>query len=98
MDSKPPRQHITEIEINATPDQVFRAVSEAEEIQRWFAPYAKVDPRVGGTYEISWSPEMGDPSTITIYEPGHRFAAAKERATSYGSAPQEGDEPQRMVV
>jgi uncharacterized protein YndB with AHSA1/START domain len=82
----PPRQHITEIEIDATPDQVFRAVSEAEEIKRWFAPIARVDPRVGGEYFISWGPGMeGAPSTITIYEPGRRFAAAKERSTPYGA-------------
>jgi uncharacterized protein YndB with AHSA1/START domain len=102
MNPKDVRQHTTEIEINATPDQVFRAVSEAEEIKRWFAPEAKVDPRVGGTYTISWGPGMeGSPSTITIYEPGHRFAMVQERTKPYGKEgepPLETDTVQTMMV
>ncbi len=102
MNPEPSRQHTTEIEINATPDQVFRAVSEAEEIQRWFAPYARVEPgpdgMVGGTYSVSWSPEMEGGSTIAIYEPGRRFATTSERATPYGAEPQEGEPVQRIMV
>src|ERR1700678_157193 len=103
MNPEPVRQHTTEIEINATPDQVFRAVSEAEEIKRWFAPEAKVEPgpdgMVGGTYSVSWEPGVfGDGSTIAIYEPGHRFATTSERSAPYGGEPQEGDPAQRIMV
>lgn len=92
------RQHTTEIEIKATPDQVFREVSEAEGIMRWFAPIAKVDPRVGGEYVISWGPGMEGKSTITIYEPGKRFAAATDKAKPYSAGPAEPDAPARLVV
>lgn len=106
MTPKDVRQHITEIEIDATPDQVFRAISEAEGIKRWFAPVAKVEPgpdgnMVGGTYSISWDPAMeGFPSKITIWEPGHRLAAGKYRAAAYGSESQTENtaELQHIVV
>ncbi len=106
MSPKDIRQHVTEIEIDATPDQVFRAITEAEQIQRWFAPLAKVQPAadgsmVGGTYSVSWDPGMEEsPSKITIWEPGHRFAAEKHRANAYGSPakPDDTAEIQRIVV
>jgi uncharacterized protein YndB with AHSA1/START domain len=97
----PPRQHITEIEIEATPEQVFRALTEAEEIARWFAPIARVEPRVGGEYFISWGPEMqGPPSTIAIYEPGKRFAVYRDRSKAYGDREPalETDTVQRVMV
>src|SRR6266851_3761952 len=78
------RQHVTEVEINATPDQVFRALTEAEQIVRWFAPEARVEPgpdgnMVGGTYYISWGPGADGTSKISIWEPGQRFAGFEER-------------------
>jgi len=104
MSSEDIRQHVTEIEIDATPDEVFRAITEAEQIQRWFAPLAKVEPAadggmVGGAYSVSWGPALGEPSKITIWEPGHRFAAEKYRANAYGSpAKDDTAEIQRIVV
>jgi hypothetical protein len=59
------RHHITEIEIHATPDRFFRAITEAEQIVRWFAPVAKVEPGVSGTYFVSWGPGMEGTSQIT---------------------------------
>ena len=103
MSSEDIRQHVTEIEIDATPDEVFRAITEAEQIQRWFAPLAKVEPAadgsmVGGAYSVSWGPTLGEPSKITIWEPGHRFAAEKHRTNAYGSKPDDTAEIQRIVV
>jgi uncharacterized protein YndB with AHSA1/START domain len=93
-----PRQHISEIEIDATPDQVFRALTEADQIVRWFAPEAKVDPRVGGEFMISWGPGMEGRSTIAIWEPGRRFATVRERSRAYGAPPEEGEPVQRIVI
>ena len=95
------RQHITEIEIDATPDEVFRAITEAEGIVRWFAPYAKVEPgpdgnMVGGRYSVSWDPSQEGNSKIMTWEPGHRFAAYSERDRPYGST--EAGPVQRVIV
>ena len=104
--SEETRQHITEIEISATPDQVFRALTEAEQIVRWFAPEAKVEPgpdgnMVGGSYYISWGPGMDGRSTISIWEPGRRFAGFVERTKAYGCEGDpavENEEVRRLVV
>jgi len=103
MHPKDVRQHVTEIEIDATPEQVFQAITEGEGIRRWFAPIAKVEPgpdgqMVGGSYLVSWGSGMEGPSKITIWEPGRRFAAEKFRSTAYGGAPEDGAETHHIVV
>jgi uncharacterized protein YndB with AHSA1/START domain len=106
MSPKDVRQHVTEIEIDATPDQVFRAITEAEGIKRWFAPEAKVEPgpdgnMAGGSYSVSWGPGMeGTPNKIAIWEPGQRFATEKLRSAAYGSEgkPEATAEMQRIIV
>ncbi len=78
------RSHETVIYIKATPEQVFRAITEPEWIAKWFAPYARVDARVGGEYLIAWSPAMeGVPSIITALDPYTHFGVVKERSFAY---------------
>lgn len=103
MSPEQARSHETVIDIKATPDEVFRAVSDAEEIVRWFAPQAKVEPgpdgkMEGGTYSISWGGPMSDPSTISHWEPGKRFTGYKDRSAAYGKAAPEDAPMQRIVV
>jgi uncharacterized protein YndB with AHSA1/START domain len=72
------------IEIKATPEEVFRAVTEPEGIVKWFGPEARVDPRVGGEYCVSWGPGMEIKSTISAYDPFTHFGGYRERSTAYG--------------
>ena len=46
------RSHETVIDIKATPEEVFRAITDPAQIVKWFAPEARVDPRVGGEYVL----------------------------------------------
>jgi uncharacterized protein YndB with AHSA1/START domain len=62
-----------EIEIPATPEEVFRGLTEAEQIMRWFAPIAEVKPGVGGTVFVSWGPGMEGTGRIEAWEPGKHF-------------------------
>ena len=62
------------ISLDATPDEVFRAISEGDAITRWFAPEASVTPGVGGSVTLSWGPGMEGTAPITAWEPGKRFA------------------------
>ena len=48
------RSHETVIDIKATPEEVFRAITDPEQIVKWFADEARVDPRVGGEYYFAW--------------------------------------------
>ncbi|WP_321478129.1 SRPBCC domain-containing protein [uncultured Paludibaculum sp.] len=68
------RSHDLSVEIDATPEQVWKAISEGDQITRWFAPIATVEPGEGGKVTISWGPGMEGSAPITVWEPGHRLA------------------------
>lgn len=69
------------ITMAATPEEVWRAITEGEGITRWFAPIASVEPGIGGTILLSWGPGMEGKAPITAWEPERRFAWT-ERAGS----------------
>ncbi len=79
------RSHETIIDLHATPEEVFRAVTDPEQIAKWFAPEARVDPRVGGEYYFSWGPGMEGRTTIVAWDPGKHFGTCSERSITYGS-------------
>jgi uncharacterized protein YndB with AHSA1/START domain len=59
-----------QIEIAATPDEVWRALTEAEEIKRWFTLDARVKPGQGGSMWLSFGENMAWESPITVWKPG----------------------------
>ncbi len=65
------QEHV--IEIDAPAAAVWRAITEAEELTRWYVQSAEVDPRLGGTYKISWGEGMDGESEIVAFEPERRF-------------------------
>jgi uncharacterized protein YndB with AHSA1/START domain len=42
------------IEIDAPPEAVFRALTDAEELSRWWTTRAVSDPRTGGSFSYTW--------------------------------------------
>lgn len=65
----------TEIEVTATPEEVWHAWTTAEGIRTFFAPKCNVDLRVGGPYEIYFNPKAkpgergSDGSVVIAFEP-----------------------------
>ena len=64
----------------ASTERVFRSLTDAEELRRWFAEGAVVEPRVGGVYRF-WGrhtpgtpPEDAARQTITAFDPPNRLA------------------------
>ena len=57
------------IELNAPVEAVWRALTEGEEMSRWFAPAARVNPGVGGSVWLSWGPAAEGESRIEVWEP-----------------------------
>jgi uncharacterized protein YndB with AHSA1/START domain len=78
------RSHETIIDMKATPEEVFRAITEPEQIVKWFAPESRVDPRVGGEYVFSWGPGMEGKTTISAWDPYTHFGTSSERSVTYG--------------
>ncbi len=68
-----PRSHESAITIHATPDDVWRALTDADELVRWFPLDARVTPGQGGKVWISWGAPWEGEGTIAIWEPGRRL-------------------------
>jgi uncharacterized protein YndB with AHSA1/START domain len=67
------RSHEHEIEIEANPDQVWRALTDADQLTGWYVERAEVEPRAGGKYFISWGEGMDGWGKIDVWEPPHRL-------------------------
>jgi uncharacterized protein YndB with AHSA1/START domain len=70
------RHHEHEIIIDAPIEAVWKAITDAEELTRWFVEAAKVDQRVGGHYWVSWGGEEQGESVVQVWEPNKRFKVA----------------------
>ena len=62
-----------EIAIDAPPEAVWRALTDAEELVRWFPLEARVTPGPGGSIWLSWGPPFEGTNRIEIWEPGRRL-------------------------
>lgn len=71
MSQKPTRDIVLTVELDATPEEVFRAVAEGTEIAKWLAPEARSTPPEGdkkATIWISWGGGMGADHEVEIYD------------------------------
>ena len=62
-----------EIELDATPDEVWDAIATGPGIDSWFFGHSTVEPRLGGRTTFAMGDDVAA-STITAWEPGKRFA------------------------
>lgn len=62
-----------EIEIDAPLEVVWRALTEAEELKRWFPLDARVVPGVGGSIWMSWGPTCEGTAKIEVWEPNRHL-------------------------
>jgi uncharacterized protein YndB with AHSA1/START domain len=63
-----------EVEVPGTPEEVWAAIATGPGISSWFVP-SKVEEREGGAITASYGPGMDSLSTITAWDPPHRFTA-----------------------
>ena len=65
-----------ELTIAEAPETVWRAITEAEHIVRWFALGAETKPGVGGYIGLSWNLKEFEPGRceITDWQPSERLA------------------------
>src|SRR5579884_4252614 len=72
------RSHENAIEIPAPPETVWRGITQADEIVRWFSPKAEVKPGLGGSIQVGL-PGVEGSSRITVWEPGRHLQLVEER-------------------
>src|SRR5216683_3806455 len=67
-----------ELFIKATPERVFQALTEKEDMERWFLVKVEVDLRPGGEIRFEWGPDAFEVGKIVVLEPPHRLSYSWE--------------------
>lgn len=87
------REYRQELELAAPPEAVWKALTEADELVRWFAHEAAIDPRPGGEVLWRWPEITSWPQRVEVVEEGRRLK------TSYSSGVlQEGDRHATLFI
>lgn len=73
------RKIVKEVFVQAPPDVVWRALTDAEELKRWFPVDARVQPGKGGSIWISFGGGVEGTAPITAWEPNRRFEWTETR-------------------
>jgi uncharacterized protein YndB with AHSA1/START domain len=63
-----------EIEVDATPEEVWEAIATGPGVDAWFMGRNEIEPRDGGTIRMTLRGET-DEATVTAWEPPTRFAS-----------------------
>jgi uncharacterized protein YndB with AHSA1/START domain len=89
MESREPETRSIEVttEIAAPADVVWRALTEAEQLENWFPLNAQVEPGVGGSIRVSWGGASAYGSRITTWEPGRHLQLTDQEADPQAGLP-----------
>lgn len=78
------REFEMQLSIAAAPYLVWRAVSEAQEVARWFAPEVEIVPGPDGRVVWKWGITHTWKSVIEVWEPGKRLRLRYDSPVSDG--------------
>jgi len=57
-----------ELSLEASPAEVWRAITEAQELTKWFVPDLDARPGQGGEFRFRWGPEESMHATVEVWE------------------------------
>lgn len=67
-----------ELELRQSPERVWKALTDPDELSRWFSSTASLDLRPGGDATFTWAPGHGDSGTyharVERVDPPNSFA------------------------
>jgi uncharacterized protein YndB with AHSA1/START domain len=100
--AEPTRAFRMALDIDAPADIVWRALTDADELVRWFPVEASVTPGAGGTMVWSWGLGWDWETRIDAWEPGRLLRLVQEDARPYDSQgrmlPPGEVEPARIAI
>ncbi len=73
MKTENPRVVEQTIRIKASPGAVWKSLTDADALTRWFPLDARVTPGVGGSIWMSWGSLYEGDATIEVWEPGEHL-------------------------
>lgn len=83
-----------QVDIDASPEQVFGALIEPRQLERWIASRASVETHVGGSYDIGW----GNPWKVLELVPNERLTLMEESSKSVITWTLEGSEGKTRLM
>ncbi len=73
MSESKPRAVDHQYFVRATPEAVFRAISEPTGLTRWLCDHAQLTPEVGGRYRLGWTDGPTHEGRIAEFVPGRQI-------------------------
>jgi uncharacterized protein YndB with AHSA1/START domain len=73
------RRIVKEATVNVSPDVVWRALTDAKELEQWFPIEARVEPGLGGTIFLSWGQGAEGTAPITGWDRPRHFQWTESR-------------------
>jgi uncharacterized protein YndB with AHSA1/START domain len=64
---------VREIVFPSSPDEVWEALTEADQLEEWFANDVEFDPRPGGAGVFRWDDGEERRATVVVADPGERL-------------------------
>jgi len=82
-----------ELTIRVSPEEVWKAITDADELTRWFPLGAAVDPGPNGKIELNWGDVVRGNCSIRAWEPGRHLRMGWFETTEGANASEllEGD-------
>jgi uncharacterized protein YndB with AHSA1/START domain len=73
------RQVEQEVRVDASPQDVWRALTEGDALSQWFPVEARVEPGLGGSIWLSWGGGTEGTAAITGWDPPRHFQWTEAR-------------------
>jgi uncharacterized protein YndB with AHSA1/START domain len=89
---------VREIVFPASPDEVWEALTEAEQLEEWFANDVELDPRPGGAGVFRWDDGEERQATVVVAEPGERLVLEWDEEGEVEFTLEEVDDGTRLLV
>src|SRR5262245_9631840 len=98
MTDRASRTFTMSIDIAATPEEVWKALTDAGELVRWFPLQARVTPGQGGTMFWGWDRQFAWESQIDTWERGKRRPLVENRPAFDVKGDPLPEPPQRLAM
>jgi uncharacterized protein YndB with AHSA1/START domain len=87
-----------EIVFPASPDEVWEALTDPDQLEEWFANDVELDPREGGAGVFRWDDGEERRATVLVAEPGERLVLDWDEEGEVEFLLEEVEEGTRLLV
>jgi uncharacterized protein YndB with AHSA1/START domain len=87
-----------EVVFPVAPDEVWKALTDPEQLEEWFANDVELDPREGGEGVFRWDDGEEKRATVTVAEPNERLVLDWDEEGEVEFTLEEVDAGTRLVV